>query len=127
MKKINEIIDYLNQDQKQTEVCEHEMPMNCGVGIGVVGISLHGEKPESGWFCSKCGEYVPDKQVFYPNQPEKQEEWREENIKELFAEWGLWSLVEDASDDGDGNLQLTHRGRMFVEELSKLLKNDNED
>lgn len=93
MKKINEIIDYLNQDQKQTE---------------------------SGWFCSKCGEYVPDKQVFYPNQPEKQEEWREENIKELFAEWGLWSLVEDVSDDGDGNLQLTHRGRMFVEELKSI-------
>ena len=49
-----------------------------------------------------------------------------ENIKELFAEWGLWSLVEDISDDGDGtgdNLQLTKEGseaqRMIDQELDK--------
>jgi len=49
-----------------------------------------------------------------------------ENIKELFAEWGLWSLVEDISDDGDGtgdNLQLTKEGseaqRMIEQELDK--------
>jgi hypothetical protein len=49
-----------------------------------------------------------------------------ENIKELFAEWGLWSLVEDISDDGDGtgdNLQLTKEGseaqRMIERELDK--------
>lgn len=49
-----------------------------------------------------------------------------ENIKELFAEWGLWSLVEDISDDGDGtgdNLQLTKEGleaqRMLDQELDK--------
>ncbi|NLB11806.1 hypothetical protein GX830_00295 [Candidatus Dojkabacteria bacterium] len=49
-----------------------------------------------------------------------------ENIKELFAEWGLWSLVEDISDDGDGegdNLQLTPEGkeasRMVEQELDK--------
>ena len=36
-----------------------------------------------------------------------------EELKELFAEWGLWSLIDDISDDGDGhgdNLQLTKEG-----------------
>ena len=49
-----------------------------------------------------------------------------ENIKELFAEWGLCSLVEDISDDGDGigdDLQLTKEGeearRMIDQELDK--------
>ena len=47
----------------------------------------------------------------------------EENIKELFAGWGLWSLVEDISDDGDGtgdNLQLTKEGleaKRMIEQL----------
>ena len=39
-----------------------------------------------------------------------------EKKKELFAEWGLWSLVEDISDDGDGegdNLQLTPEGERW--------------
>lgn len=53
----------------------------------------------------------------------------EEEIKELFAEWGLWSLVEDISDDGDGEgdaLQLTKEGleahRMVEELLEEKLK-----
>lgn len=49
-----------------------------------------------------------------------------ENIKEIFASFGLWSLVEDISDDGDGigdDLQLTKEGeearRMIERELDK--------
>jgi len=49
-----------------------------------------------------------------------------ENIKEIFASFGLWSLVEDISDDGDGigdDLQLTKEGeearRMIEQELDK--------
>lgn len=48
------------------------------------------------------------------------EEW-----KELFAEWGLWSLVEDISDDGDGhgdNLQLTKEGREAYRMIKGLLE-----
>lgn len=46
-----------------------------------------------------------------------------ENIKEIFASFGLWSLVEDVSDDGDGigdDLQLTKEGleaHRMIEEL----------
>jgi len=46
------------------------------------------------------------------------------NIKELFAEWGLWSLVEDISDDGDGvgdNLQLTKEGSEAQRMIEQLL------
>ena len=57
-----------------------------------------------------------------------------ENIKELFAEWGLWSLVEDISDDGDGtgdNLQLTKEGseaqRMIDQELDKAREEGKRD
>ena len=49
-----------------------------------------------------------------------------ENIKEIFASFGLWSLVEDVSDDGDGigdDLQLTKEGeearRMIEQQLDK--------
>ena len=49
-----------------------------------------------------------------------------ENIKEIFASFGLWSLVEDISDDGDGigdDLQLTKEGeearRMIDQEIEK--------
>lgn len=55
----------------------------------------------------------------------------EEETKELFAEWGLWSLVEDISDDGDGTgdaLQLTKEGleahRMIEELLEEHIKKD---
>ena len=54
-----------------------------------------------------------------------------ENIKELFAEWGLWSLVEDISDDGDGtgdNLQLTKEGleaHRMIEELLEERETEN--
>lgn len=46
-------------------------------------------------------------------------EWREK-----FAEWGLWSLVEDISDDGDGegdNLQLTKEGKEASRMIEQLL------
>lgn len=49
-----------------------------------------------------------------------------ENIKEIFASFGLWSLVKDFSDDGTGigdDLQLTKEGsevqRMIEQELDK--------
>ena len=40
---------------------------------------------------------------------------------EMFASFGLWTLVEDISDDGDGELQLTIDGELFVSELEKRL------
>ena len=49
-----------------------------------------------------------------------------EDIKELFAEWGLWSLVDDISPDGDGhgdNLQLTKEG-LEAERMINLLLSD---
>ena len=49
-----------------------------------------------------------------------------EDIKELFAEWGLWSLIDDISDDGDGhgdNLQLTKEG-LEAERMLNLLLSD---
>ena len=57
-----------------------------------------------------------------------------ENIKEIFASFGLWSLVEDISDDGDGigdDLQLTKEGeearRMIERELDKARKEGREE
>ena len=47
-----------------------------------------------------------------------------ENIEELFAEWGLWGLVEDISDDGDGegdDLQLTKEGLEAERMIDQLL------
>ena len=49
-----------------------------------------------------------------------------EDIKELFAEWGLWSLIDDVSHDGDGhgdNLQLTKEG-LEAERMINLLLSD---
>ena len=37
---------------------------------------------------------------------------------EMFASFGFWTLVEDKSDDGDGELDLTPLG----ENISKLIK-----
>jgi hypothetical protein len=49
-----------------------------------------------------------------------------EELKELFAEWGLWSLIDDISPDGDGhgdNLQLTKEG-LEAERMINLLLDD---
>lgn len=49
-----------------------------------------------------------------------------DELKELFAEWGLWSLVDDISPDGDGhgdNLQLTKEG-LEAERMINLLLSD---
>lgn len=53
-----------------------------------------------------------------------------ENWKEIFASFGLWSLVEDISDDGDGegdNLQLTKDGELFVSEIQQELDKVREE
>ena len=53
-----------------------------------------------------------------------------ENWKEIFASFGLWSLVEDISDDGDGkgdNLQLTKDGELFVSEIQQELDKAREE
>lgn len=53
-----------------------------------------------------------------------------ENWKEIFASFGLWSLVEDISDDGDGegdNLQLTKDGELFVSEIQQELDRAREE
>jgi len=50
-----------------------------------------------------------------------------EDIKELFAEWGLWSLIDDISDDGDGhgdNLQLTKEGLEAKRMIDQLLEDE---
>lgn len=53
-----------------------------------------------------------------------------ENWKEMFASFGLWSLVDDISDDGDGqgdNLQLTKDGELFVSEIQQELDKVREE
>ena len=48
-----------------------------------------------------------------------------DELKELFAEWGLWSLVDDISPDGDGhgdNLQLTKEGLEAKRMIGRLLE-----
>ncbi|HOF79176.1 MAG TPA: hypothetical protein PLA45_02385 [Candidatus Dojkabacteria bacterium] len=53
-----------------------------------------------------------------------------ENWKEIFASFGLWSLVDDISDDGDGqgdNLQLTKDGELFVSEIQQELDKAREE
>lgn len=53
-----------------------------------------------------------------------------ENWKELLASFGLWLLVEDISDDGDGegdNLQLTKDGELFVSEIQQELDRAREE
>lgn len=53
-----------------------------------------------------------------------------ENWKELLASFGLWLLVEDISDDGDGkgdNLQLTKDGELFVSEIQQELDKAREE
>ena len=50
----------------------------------------------------------------------------EEEIKNIFAEHGLWSLVEDISDDGDGdNLQLTKEGLEAHRMIESILEKHN--
>jgi hypothetical protein len=51
-------------------------------------------------------------------------------IKERFMEYGLWSLVEDTSDDGDGkgdDLQLTKEGAEAVKMIIELVEEQLED
>lgn len=53
-----------------------------------------------------------------------------ENWKEIFASFGLWSLVDDISDDGDGqgdNLQLTKDGELFVSKIQQELDRAREE
>jgi hypothetical protein len=53
-----------------------------------------------------------------------------QEFKDKFAEWGLWSLVEDISDDGDGtgdNLQLTKQGEEAVKMIIELMRNQLDD
>ena len=53
-----------------------------------------------------------------------------EDIKELFAEWGLWSLIDDVSPDGDGhgdNLQLTKEGLEAERMIDRLLEDKIEE
>ena len=53
-----------------------------------------------------------------------------EELKELFAEWGLWSLIDDISDDGDGhgdNLQLTKEGLEAGRMMDRLLEDKIEE
>jgi len=48
-----------------------------------------------------------------------------DELKELFAEWGLWSLVDDISPDGDGhgdNLELTREGLEAKRMIDRLLE-----
>jgi len=50
-----------------------------------------------------------------------------EELKELFAEWGLWSLVDDISPDGDGhgdNLELTREGLEAKRMIDQLLEDE---
>lgn len=46
---------------------------------------------------------------------------------EKFASFGLWSLVEDISDNGDGELQLTADGELFVSEIEQELDKAREE
>jgi len=53
-----------------------------------------------------------------------------DELKELFAEWGLWSLIDDISDDGDGhgdNLQLTKEGLEAERMIDRLLEDKIEE
>ena len=53
-----------------------------------------------------------------------------EELKELFAEWGLWSLIDDISDDEDGhgdNLQLTKEGLEAERMIDRLLEDKIEE
>ena len=53
-----------------------------------------------------------------------------EELKELFAEWGLWSLIDDISDDGGGhgdNLQLTKEGLEAERMIDRLLEDKIEE
>ena len=52
------------------------------------------------------------------------------NWNEFLASFGLWSLVEDISDDGDGegdDLQLTEDGEIFVSEITQELEKAREE
>ena len=52
------------------------------------------------------------------------------NWNEFLASFGLWSLVEDISDDGDGegdDLQLTEDGEIFVSEITQELERAREE
>lgn len=52
-----------------------------------------------------------------------------DELKELFAEWGLWSLVDDISPDGDGhgdNLELTKEGLEAERMINQLLEEKTE-
>jgi hypothetical protein len=43
---------------------------------------------------------------------------------ELFRAYGLWDFVVDTSDDGGEGLELTDTGHEFIDELIKLLKEE---
>jgi len=46
---------------------------------------------------------------------------------EKFASFGLWALVKDISDDGDGQLQLTADGELLSSELEQELDKAREE
>ncbi len=46
----------------------------------------------------------------------------EKDWKEVFASYGLWTLVEDVSDDGDGVFELTKDGKMLEEEIEEAIR-----
>ena len=50
----------------------------------------------------------------------------EKDLCEQLSAYGLWDLVEDISDDGDGEMQLTEDGEkvyMAVKDMINKLKN----
>ena len=95
--KLNRVIDYLNS-QDQEEITAEQL---CEDNRRRMEKLINKEMDERG-FVRKV-----------KDTPEE--------YKEKFVEWGLWSLVEDISDDGDGegdNLQLTKEGK----EASRMIK-----
>ena len=50
--------------------------------------------------------------------------------REIFASFGLWSLVEDISDDGGGNgdeLQLTKDGELLLSDIEQEIEKAREE
>ena len=45
------------------------------------------------------------------------------DLAQQLASHGLWDLVEDISDDGDGLLQLTEKGEKVWESVENILDN----
>lgn len=55
----------------------------------------------------------------------EKKDWRE-----ILAGFGLWNLVEDISDDGDGKggeLQLTKDGKLLVSEIEQEIEKAREE